>query len=260
MVWQDCCVYKTRMFLHRQLRATSPSLPSPRVMKRSTSRCMLLLALVHLGLCSPSMCSGRRAVYNVTFTNLLTADTFGDAIPPTGLVFSPLAAVSHSNRVSLLTVRGFASPQLEAVAEKGDNAPLLRLARTLRKERSAVRSVVSADAPTMPGMNTTLKLVVNCNNPFVSIVSMIAPSPDWIVQINNFDTVMPDGEFVAEASGELIAYDAGTDSGDMFTDPADLSLDLPTDPPQNIAPLVEDDTDPFGDVSVGEFRLQRIDM
>lgn len=222
--------------------------------------CFFISALLHAALCSPKFCSGGRAVYNVTFTNFLTPENFGDVIPPTGLVFSPLAGVSHSNRISVLTIRGFASPEIEAIAENGNNAPLLELARTLRMERGVVRSVVGASGPTMPGMNTTLELVVNCKNPFISVVSMIAPSPDWIVQINNFDTVMPDGEFISEASGMLIAYDGGTDSGDMFTDPADLSLDEPTEPPQNIAPLVEDPTDPFGDVAVGSFTVQRIDM
>lgn len=201
-------------------------------------------------------CRGQ-ARYAVSFHNALSPAFFGDLIPADGLVFSPLTAVSHSNRVSLLTVRGFASPEIEAVAETGDNAGLLRLARSLRG--NGTRSVVVADGATLPANTTTLRVAVDCRNPFVSAVAMIAPSPDWIVQVSNLNLYDSRRRaFKSFAAGFLIAYDAGTDSGRDFTDPSDPALDQPTVPPQNIAPLVEDETDRFEGRVVGKYFIKRI--
>lgn len=136
----------------------------------------------------------------------------------------------------------------------------MRLAKIVRKKSRKVRSVVDAGAPTLPGKSTTLKLHVTCEHPSLTVIGMIAPSPDWIVQINNLITFdVSTRKFINEASGNLIAYDSGVDDGREFTDPSDLSLDLPTHPQKNIAPLVEDDTDRFEGRVVGRYSVKRID-
>ncbi|PXF44893.1 Spondin-1 [Gracilariopsis chorda] len=201
-------------------------------------------------------CTGR-ALYRVTFRNLLTPENFGDLIPETGLVFSPLAGASHSNRISFFTIRGFASPQVEQIAETGQNGRFVRLARNLKYSRRGVLSVSAANGPTMPGNTTTLYFFVDCAHPFITMLGMIAPSPDWIVQLNNRPLIR-DGEFISGENGTLIAYDTGTDDGREFTSPVDASLDMPTEPQQNIAPLVEDETDRFEGRIVGMFYIQRV--
>lgn len=199
------------------------------------------------------------AKYRVTFFNLLTAENFGDLIPSDGLVYSPLAAFSHSNRQSFFTIRGFANGPVEQVAETGVNTRIIRLGRRLQRQRRGVLSVVDAGAVTMPGKSTSVILRVDCAHPFVTVLGMIAPSPDWIVQINNrnlFDVSR--GRFVRRMAGDLIAYDSGVDDGREFTPPLDLSLDLPTVPQKNIAPLVEDETDRFEGRNVGRYTIERI--
>lgn len=174
-------------------------------------------------------------------------------------MFSPLAGVSHSGRISFLTVRGFASKPVEVIAENGVNEPFIRLAKRLRRRNRGVLTVVDAGAPTMPGKATTLLLNVDCENSFVTALGMIAPSPDWIVQINNRNVVNPEtGKFIGRIEGDLIAYDTGVDDGREFTPPADLSLDIPTEPRQNIAPLVEDETDRFEGRVVGKYFIVKI--
>lgn len=66
------------------------------------------------------------------------------------------------------------------------------------------------------------------------------------------------GKFRRRRYGYMLAYDAGTDNGKEFTDPADASLDLPTVPQKNIAPLVEDDTDQFDGRIVGRFTIKKM--
>ena len=43
---------------------------------------------------------------------------------------------------------------------------------------------------------------------------MIAPSPDWVVGINDFNTFR-NGQFVKSIAIDLIAIDAGTEDGDF---------------------------------------------
>lgn len=203
-------------------------------------------------------CSGS-AKYQITFVNFLTGRIFRGLIPPTGLSFSPIAGISHSNRQSFLTIRGFATGPIEEIAETGDNSRLIRLAKRLRRENRGVKSIVDAGAGTPPGRFTTIELEVDCENPFVTVVAMIAPSPDWIVQINNRNLFDEDrGEFINFDWDFLIAYDAGTDSGREFTDPSDPNLDIPTEPADNIAPLVEDETDRFEGRNVGKYIIKRV--
>ena len=48
--------------------------------------------------------------------------------------------------------------------------------------------------------------------PLVSLVSMIAPSPDWFVGVAGLD-LMENGRWRDSVTVELLPYDAGTDSG-----------------------------------------------
>lgn len=228
----------------------------------------LLFALVLIGTASASQRTGMRqtrrmrtcsgqAEYVVNFTNFLTPRRFGRRIPKTGLVYSPLAGASHSNRVSLLTVRSLASPQVEQIAETGQNGRFVALAEHLRDTEQGVKTVAGADGPTMPGNSTTLRFTVDCEHPFITVVGMIAPSPDWLVQVSNVNLVRR-GRFISFRRGRLIAYDAGTDDGAEFTSPTDASLDMPSEPQKNIAPLVEDDTDPFNGRFIGVYTIRRV--
>ena len=202
-------------------------------------------------------CSGT-AKYKIVFYNFLKPALFGDMIPEDGLVYSPLSAASHSGRVSVFTVRGFASQQVRDVAEKGDNSGVVAQVKALQKA-GYVKDLTAAAGPTLPGNSTELELMVDCDNSFVTVLGMIAPSPDWIVQISNVNLYSKELDmFIPSRWGRLIAYDAGTDSGGDFTNPADTTLDVPTMPPMNIAPLVEDETDAFNGKAVGKYVIKRV--
>lgn len=199
-------------------------------------------------------------MYDVRFRNIVTTDRFGSKVPEGGLVYSPLTGVSHSNRLSLLTVRGLASKAVATIAKSGDNEPFIKLANLFKRRTGYVKEVVSADGPTLSGGSTTLRLKVDCARPFITVIGMLAPTPDWIVQINNRNMFnVRRGQFTRGTSGTLIAYDGGVDSGGDFTDPKDATLDILTNPQENIAPLVEDSTDPFMGQIVGRFTIRRVD-
>lgn len=220
---------------------------------------LLALFVVSATAFSPFPTCRGSATYKVTFFNLLTGSNFKGLIPASGLVYSPLAGTSHSGRISFFTIRGFANRPTAILAKTGVNTPYIRFAKKLRAQKRGVLSIVDAGAPTMPGKSLSVVLKVNCFHSFLTVIGMIAPSPDWIVQINNrnmFDTST--NKYIPSAQGDLIAYDTGVDDGREFTPPLDLSLDIPTRPQQNIAPLVEDVTDRFEGRNVGKYTIRRI--
>lgn len=196
------------------------------------------------------------AVYALTLQNFASNSNFS-VVPEPGLNFSPPVAIAHANRITFFLLRARASRPVEIIAEQGVNTPLVYLARSLIPSR-LVKSVVDFGQPTLPGTEVTVNIRVDCERPFVSFVSMLAPSPDWIVAVAREQLVNANGRFRARRQGPLFTYDAGTDSGGDFTPPADLSLDIPTVPQQNIAPLVEDETDVFDGQAVGFYILRRV--
>lgn len=203
-----------------------------------------------------SKCNSKPVYYKVTFANFLkgSRQDFKRPIPPSGLAFSPLSAVTHSPRFSFLSINGYASPQVEQIAETGGNGRFLAYA----KAQSAVSSVEGSMGPAMPGKRVSVIVKATCAHPYLTALSMIAPSPDWIVQINNLSLLNSKGRFIKKRYGKLFAYDVGTDSSDQFTDPADASLDMPTEPPQTIVRLSEDATDPFGRKAVGRYFIHMV--
>lgn len=198
--------------------------------------------------------------YNVTVENRMTPNRFNSSIPADGLVFSPLVAISHSSRVSFAIEGAYASPELTEIAMTGDPSTMLQLAEQMR-ESGSVLGISSLDRPTLPGTSGTLTLQVDCNHPMVTVLAMIAPSPDWIVQVSSkvlVNRYFQTHVFEEAFGGELFAYDAGVDSGGDFTPPQDSGLDVPTMPKQNIVPLVQDHTDVFEGRPVGSYIIRRL--
>ena len=68
-------------------------------------------------------------------------------------------------------------------------------------------------------------------------MTMLAPSPDWILGVHGLNMVQG-GEFVEEMTIDLSLYDAGTDSGVSYESP-----DLDTQPRGTITLVTSEATD-----------------
>lgn len=94
----------------------------------------------------------------------------------------------------------------------------------------------------MLGKSVSIAVNVDCMYPFIGALSMIASSPDWIMQINDVNMYSRRfRKFRFLRSGSLIAYDAGTDDGReliQLISPGDSSLDMPTVPQKNVRRLL----------------------
>lgn len=170
-----------------------------------------------------------KATYELSVRNVWTTERFGSV--PEGSVLSPLTAVSHTRRFSPFVLYGYATKGVEAIAERGDNSVMLEELRSAAA-KPFVKTIAAADGPVKQGETFSVRLEVDCETSRVSFISMVAPSPDWIVAKANMD-LFEDGAFVPRRMGVLRVYDAGTDSGETVS-----AEDEDTKPRENIAPLM----------------------
>jgi len=174
------------------------------------------------------LCSGclelRNAVtYEVTFNATWSKDTHPDDFPENPH-FSGLIGATHNEDVSFWEVGELASPGIKNMAETGSKDPLIREILKAMLQRHVLLPISEDGLPDSPD-EITITIKVSENYPLVTLVTMIAPSPDWFVGVNSLP-LYQNGEFVNETIITLYAYDAGTDSGTNYT-----SEDNPTDPP-----------------------------
>lgn len=163
-------------------------------------------------------------------------------------MLSPFTAFTHSRRFSAFVLSGFATHGVQNVAEIGDNSVLIE---ELQAETAApfIHSMATNDAPIFDGDTFTAELEVNCEYTRISFISMVAPSPDWFIGVDNMN-LFQGGFFIDRAEGDLFVYDAGTDSGTTFDAPDEV-----TDPQQNIAPL---NGEPFNGVPVASYVIEKV--
>jgi hypothetical protein len=133
------------------------------------------------------------------------------------------------------------------MAETGGTSVLLNEIATHIDNGFAEQSHILGSISSSPG-NRTRNLTMSRDFPLMSLVTMIAPSPDWFVGVHDIN-LRPDGVWAQELIFDVFAYDSGTDSGSNYTSSnADITPHLPT---ANIS-----DTFPFtGTPRIGTFRF-----
>jgi hypothetical protein len=168
------------------------------------------------------------ASYTVTFDATWSQQTHPGKYPP-GAHFSPLIGGVHNGQVAFWAPGALASPGIESMAEVGGTT-------TLRNEVQAAITAGTASAVLQGGGvnspgNTSFTFQASTEFPLVTLVTMVAPTPDWFVGVHGFD-LRDGGGWKNHATVDLFGYDAGTEEGVNF------SLSNPaTVPPQPIALL-----------------------
>ena len=124
-----------------------------------------------------------------------------------------------------------ASPGMKRMAETGAKNPLTSEINDLIVRGDACELISGEGIERSPG-STEITFTANQVCPAVSIVTMIAPSPDWFVGVSALN-LLQDGAWIDELVVYLLPWDAGTDSGASYASP-----NAPTDPPVVIS-LIE---------------------
>ena len=200
-------------------------------MKTKHKIIIIFVALLVSTIFLPGCIENNTATYQVTFTATWSEETHPDDFP-TNPHFSGLIGASHNSYVSFWSEGELASPGIKSMAENGSKSPLNIEIGKAYLELKAYRYLSGEGVNTSPG-SVSMNLMVSKNYPLVTLVCMLAPSPDWFVGIDSLN-LLEDGEFVNETTIVLYAYDAGTDSGTNYTSPDD-----PTDPPVPIYKIEE---------------------
>lgn len=134
---------------------------------------------------------------------------------PGGAHFSALIGGVHSDKVTFWQSGQLASAGIERMAETGSTIILASEVNNAITAGKAKSVILGSDINT-PGTTTINEIVVAVDHPHVTLVSMIAPSPDWFVGISGL-SLMENGDWVNEKTINLTAWDAGTEEGSGFS-------------------------------------------
>jgi hypothetical protein len=172
---------------------------------------------------------------------------------PSSAHFSPLIGGTHSSRVRFWTAGEMASPGIKDMAERGRTSPLDSEVQAAITAGTALSVIRGGAIDVSPGV-ATAEFEIGREHPFVSLVSMVAPSPDWFVGVDSLSLV-EGGDWVAEKLVTLFPWDAGTDGGPTYAAP-----DQPSQPRQAIRLLEGYPVAEAGVVApFGSFRFRRVD-
>ena len=191
------------------------SAPSRLGMCRSICTAVLLLTSQWLG--SNVQIRADIVQYEVAFDATWSSQTHPQAYPP-GAHFSGLIGGTHNQNASFWQEGLLASEGIERMAEVGSKSPLSQEVEAAISAGEAY-SVISGAGILSPA-STSTQFEVSATHSLATVVSMIAPSPDWFVGTSGVNLRL-DGRWLPQVVVDLMPYDAGTDSGPDFRSPND---------------------------------------
>ncbi len=165
------------------------------------------------------------ATYRVTFDAMWTASSHPDAYVGNAH-FSQIVGAPHSDDVNLWEPGGIASDGIKQMAETGGTNLLRNEILQLQNAGLSGSRILGSGADGDGEAVATFE--ASTDHHVVTLVTMIAPSPDWFVGTESQPLIAAD-QWVSSVSVDLFAWDAGTDSGTDFTSP-----NQPTNPREPI--------------------------
>ena len=167
------------------------------------------------------------ATYTVIVKSRWTRENHPFEYPSAGALsgphFSGVIGASHDTSYTLFAEGRAPTPGLENLSEQGKHGPLDDEIRAAITAGSAGALFESG-----PLRNFTDSIVttvsVDAAHPLVSLVAMVAPSPDWFTGVAAVN-LLENGAWVGERTLELRAWDSGGDDGTTYK-----AADRDTDP------------------------------
>lgn len=153
------------------------------------------------------------ATYRVTFVGEWSSQSHPTNFP-SGAHFSPLIGNTHNETGMIWQPNELATSGIEVMAETGGTTTLSNEINALITQGHS-EFILNGNGPDNIDM-VSIEFEISYSHPLVSLVTMIAPSPDWFVGAHGVNLI--DNEFwVEEVMFDLLPYDSGTDSGSNFT-------------------------------------------
>lgn len=130
------------------------------------------------------------ARYRVTVTNITR-----------GQILGPVVAITHSDQTRLFNLGHPASPGLSHLAEEGDPSALV----TQMNNNPNVLYARTNGAVTMPGMSSSVVIVADGANPYISLASMLVSTNDGFAAVRDIPVPATKATYFARV------YDAGSE-------------------------------------------------
>jgi len=133
---------------------------------------------------------------------------------PSGAHFSGMIGASHNAKYSIFAIGRRPTPGLERLSEEGKHSPLDTEIRAAIDQGSALMLFESGGLKNWKdSMVATVR--VDPAHPLVSVVNMIAPSPDWFTGASDVN-LAENGAWISRRTVTLYAYDSGGDDGTTY--------------------------------------------
>lgn len=188
-----------------------------------------------------------QARYKVTFQADWSAATHPTDFPGNPH-FSGLIGGTHQTGFHFWELGGLATNGMESMAETGSQTGLTQEVNAAITAGTA-EYLLSGSGTNSPG-STSLTFDISSDYPEVTLVTMIAPSPDWFVGVDGLE-LLQNGRWVDQIVVDLLPYDSGTDNGSMYT--SSNSNTNPADPIFAITGY------PFFGVPLGTFTFEKLE-
>ncbi len=154
------------------------------------------------------------ATYIVTFESTWSVITHPDNFPPNPH-FSGLIGATHDSTVLFWEEGALASLGIKSMAEFGSKFALTTEVGVAQQDGSAEYLLSGGFISPSPG-SVSYTFEITSVYSKVTLVSMLAPSPDWFVGVNGLE-LYANGQWLDTVVVELFPYDAGTDDGIIYT-------------------------------------------
>ncbi|WP_395377381.1 spondin domain-containing protein [Marinicella sp. W31] len=169
---------------------------------------------------------------------------------PIGAHFSPLIGNTHNDDGFIWQAGGIATLGIEVMAETGGTSTLNNEIDALIQQGHS-ENRINGGAANAADM-ISVEFDVSYSHPLFSMVTMIAPSPDWFIGVHGV-SLLEDQRWIDEMMIDLLPYDSGTDSGASFT-----SNDADVTPHEPIRRINENPLP--NNIPLGVFFLERLSV
>jgi len=133
---------------------------------------------------------------------------------PSDAHFSGMIGASHNAKYSIFAIGRRPTPGLERLSEEGKHSPLDTEIRTAIDQGNALMLFESGGIKNWKdSMVATVR--VDAAHPLVSVVNMIAPSPDWFTGASDVN-LADNGAWITRRTVTVYAYDSGGDDGTTY--------------------------------------------
>ncbi len=212
------------------------------------SICLILF----LGSISAASISAQDAEYELRFEGRWVSP----AAVPGSAHFTQLIGATHNADGSVFSPGQQATQGVENVAELGSVGVLTSEINANIALGHADNLILGTDTFITPEEFNTVNFTANASHTRFSLLTMLAPSPDWFVGVNDLDLQNGNGNWRQQIVLDLNSYDAGTEDG------AGFSLSNPATNPQDVIQdldIAETGGVLFGAGSIARLTLTRVD-